>query len=599
MGYQYYKRLRSDNKYSPLDTPCLTPAAALYRSKTSLSCYKKSAAFGYPALRYRLNIPQEKLLAPRRPYKPAVIMPPRRPTNLRISTTPQDLAIVAGVEALENDRALARLREERDLAFGDTRPPRDINTLTYNELHGLADETPRTYGEIAHSVETWRRTQPRAEFREIVARDGETFTREAIYYQVPTSPPYIPETTPSLTAAAAARIQEVLASPPTTATEIESPELPSDQEELVQYYLNKQRNEQPLEIEAPPAVNPEDFRVEFPEEEPAPNDPGQDMSPVQLAAPLPETDIYGDPVEEVEATEQAHSPEPLPTPPPVNNRPSGFAMLQHQPCQHHAHPIVPCTPIKPARVFVPRTPSLEFTPTPPLPIDPEKILGWMENSTLLQELNNETKGKDSHAYLDLYTDIRTLANRMNQINNEILDVKDTLKNTKEEVERLDKRLKVVSAHKQVLVDQSEQLFRKFQNFLPVEQLRRDAPQFFRNRSVVTDPRPIDNEFLNQIAPLLPASQQSLLHSTPLYKFGNGRARWNEDQGRLDSTHRPREEYWDAQCNLCKLYGHIQWNCPQHRCLNCGTNCGKKPGQCKNKKKPFTVLSARVQKKKSK
>jgi len=136
------------------------------------------------------------------------------------------------------------------------------------------------------------------------------------------------------------------------------------------------------------------------------------MSPVQLATPLPETDIYGDPVEEVEATEQAHSPEPLPTPPPVNNRPSGFAMLQHRSCQHHAHPIAPCSPIKLARAFVPRTPSLEFTPTPPLPIDPEKILGWMENSTLLQELNNETKGKDSHAYLDLYTDIRTLANRM-------------------------------------------------------------------------------------------------------------------------------------------------------------------------------------------
>jgi len=43
---------------------------------------------------------------------------------------------------------------------------------------------------------------------------------------------------------------------------------------------------------------------------------------------------------------------------------------------------------------------------------------------LLQELNQETKGKDSHAYLDLYTNIRTLANCMNQINNEILDVKD-------------------------------------------------------------------------------------------------------------------------------------------------------------------------------
>jgi len=44
-------------------------------------------------------------------------------------------------------------------------------------------------------------------------------------------------------------------------------------------------------------------------------------------------------------------------------------------------------------------------------------------------------------------DICTLANHMNKINNEILDVKDTLKNTKEEVKRLEKCLKVVSAHK--------------------------------------------------------------------------------------------------------------------------------------------------------
>jgi len=190
------------------------------------------------------------------------------------------------------------------------------------------------------------------------------------------------------------------------------------------------------------------------------------MSPVQLAAPLPETDIYGDPIKETEVTEQAHLPEPLPTPPPIDTRPSSFAMLQHQPCQHHAHPITPCSHNKPVQAFVPRTSSLEFTPTPPLPIDPEKILRWMENAMLLQELNNETKGKDSHTYLNLYTDIHTLANRMNQINNEILDVKDTLKNTKEEVERLEKHLKVVSAHKQVLLTKASSCFRSFRTSSP-------------------------------------------------------------------------------------------------------------------------------------
>jgi len=603
MGYQFYKQLRSNNKYSPLDTPCLTPAAALYRAKTAFHHYQKSAAFGYPALQYRLNIPQEKLTALRQPYKPAPVMPPRcpselRPSQLRIVTNAEAFApLTDRIEETQGSQAMARLQEEEDMVFGCLPPPRDINELTVDEVRELTDEVPRSYGEITRHVQNWRRGQSRAEFREIVARDGETYTRKAIYYQGPTSPPYIPETMPSLTPEAAACIQENLRSPPPTDIQSESSERPSDPEELIEYYLDKHRKAEALQIEAPPAINPEDFRIEFPEEEPTPNDPRQDMSPVQLAASLPETDIYSDPVEETEVTECAHSPDPLPTLPRiVDTRPSGFTMLQHQPCQHHAHPIAPCSPVMLSRPLFPRIPTLEYALTPPLPIDPEKVLGWLENATLLQELNNETKGKDSHAYLDLYSDIRTLANRMNQINNEILDVKDTLKNTKEEVERLEKRLKVVSTHKQVLVDQSEQLFWKFQNFLPVEQLHCDAPQFFQNRSVVADPRPIDNKFLNQIAPLLPASQQSILHSTPLYKFGNGCARWNKDKGCLDSTHCPREEYWDAQCNLCYLYGHIQWNCPQHHCLRCGTNCGKKPTQCKNKKKPFTVLSTRVQKK---
>jgi len=73
-------------------------------------------------------------------------MPPHRPTNLHISTTAEDLQ--ATVDAQEDAHAPTRLREERDAAFGDTRPPRDINMLTYNELHGLADEVPHTYGEI-------------------------------------------------------------------------------------------------------------------------------------------------------------------------------------------------------------------------------------------------------------------------------------------------------------------------------------------------------------------------------------------------------------------------------------------------------------------
>jgi len=188
MGYQFYKQLQSNNEYSPLDTPRLTPAAALYCAKTAFHCYQKSAAFGYPALRYRLNIPQEKLTALRRPYKPAPDMPPRRPSELR----PSQLRIVTNAEAFapltdhieeaQGSQALTRLREEEDMAFGRLPPLRDINELTIAEVRELADEVPRTYGEITRHVHNWQGNQSRAEFREIVARDGETYTREAIYY---------------------------------------------------------------------------------------------------------------------------------------------------------------------------------------------------------------------------------------------------------------------------------------------------------------------------------------------------------------------------------------------------------------------------------
>ena len=274
MGYQFYKQLRSNNEYSPLDTPCLTPAAALYHTKTAFHHYQKSAAFGYPALRYRLNIPQEKLTALRRPYQSAPIMPPRRPSELRpsqlrITTNAEAFASLTDhVEEAQNTQALTRLREEEDMAFGHLAPPRDINELTIAEVRELTDEVPRSYGEIACHVRNWQGNQSHAEFHEIVARDGETYTHEAIYYQGPTSPPYIPETTLSLTPEAAARIRETLQSPPPTDIQSESSNKPSDPEELIEYYLNKQYKAEALQIEAPPAINPEDFRVEFPEEEP-------------------------------------------------------------------------------------------------------------------------------------------------------------------------------------------------------------------------------------------------------------------------------------------------------------------------------------------
>ncbi len=42
---------------------------------------------------------------------------------------------------------------------------------------------------------------------------------------------------------------------------------------------------------------------------------------------------------------------------------------------------------------------------------------------------------------------------------------------------------------------------------------------------------------------------------------------------------PRKEYKHHQCKFCKLYGHIQWNCPQYACPHCRKACGHKPIHC--------------------
>ena len=42
---------------------------------------------------------------------------------------------------------------------------------------------------------------------------------------------------------------------------------------------------------------------------------------------------------------------------------------------------------------------------------------------------------------------------------------------------------------------------------------------------------------------------------------------------------PCERYRNYQCDMCKLYGHIQYNCPQYACPHCRKACGHLPDKC--------------------
>ena len=46
-----------------------------------------------------------------------------------------------------------------------------------------------------------------------------------------------------------------------------------------------------------------------------------------------------------------------------------------------------------------------------------------------------------------------------------------------------------------------------------------------------------------------------------------------------SIHQPRPEFVHKQCDHCRLYGHLKWDCPKYQCPHCKTNCGRTPPRC--------------------
>ncbi len=163
-------------------------------------------------------------------------MPPRsQQPRLTITTSPTPDIVELEVEGLH------RLQDEQLASRGEILPTRDQpSSLSLMEINAMfATSFPRaTQADLTRMVEQWRRTQRLVTFRETRT------VREADVYLGPSSPPYIPETTPSLgplaieeidTAAAEEAEAVRLVTPPASITE--SLERPS--EELIQFYYDK------------------------------------------------------------------------------------------------------------------------------------------------------------------------------------------------------------------------------------------------------------------------------------------------------------------------------------------------------------------------
>jgi len=83
------------------------------------------------------------------------------------------------------------------------------------------------------------------------------------------------------------------------------------------------------------------------------------------------------------------------------------------------------------------------------------------------------------------------------------------------------------------------------------------------------------------------------HTPPIRQYDASNPRWSgqnahgivhPDTKKIEyfSNWKPRSEYKWRQCDFCRLYGHIQWNCPQYACPHCNRACGHTPSKCPKK-----------------
>jgi hypothetical protein len=121
--------------------------------------------------------------------------------------------------------------------------------------------------------------------------------------------------------------------------------------------------------------------------------------------------------------------------------------------------------------------------------------------------------------------------------------------------------------------------------IPTEPFRERYPTMFNRRpaAVIAENqrnRPAPSFYPRDSGRATPPNQRYDL-SNPRWSVQSPHFRRHNNKGTSEwfSTWTPREEYKNHQCNFCRLYGHIRWNCPQYACPHCRKACGHKPAQC--------------------
>jgi len=234
---------------------------------------------------------------------------------------------------------------------------------------------------------------------------------------------------------------------------------------------------------------------------------------------------------------------------------------------------------KSARMTVPHEPvKIEAAPPAPPTALPELTrAGFIEATKTTDQrvrLLGEVKGKNEklHTLLQAHFLFDKLARQARALHGQNNSLRDKLAQIQALLVEADKEQLNFHKKSTAHLRECECRTKEYQETLSPTVLVSTAPAFFRANAQQQQQRPPN---VASPTPQTPSGQSKLSSSNPKWAGQNPHLL----NGKLCSSHVPREEYRHYKCDHCTLFGHLCYDCPAYKCPVCYTNCGKKPKNC--------------------
>jgi len=239
---------------------------------------------------------------------------------------------------------------------------------------------------------------------------------------------------------------------------------------------------------------------------------------------------------------------------------------------------VPYEPVK-----IEPTPSV--TPAPPTTLPELTRAGFIEATKTTNQrtrLLGEVKGKNEklHTLLQAHFLFDELAGQARALHGQNNSLRDKLAQIQALLVEADKEQLDFHKKSTAHLRECERRAKEYQETLLPTVLVTTAPTFFRASAQQQQQRPPN---VRSPTPQTPSGQPKLSSGNPKWTGQNPHLL----NGKLCSSHVPREEYRHYKCDYCTLFGHLRYDCPAYKCPVCNTNCGKKPKNCPRIIPPLT------------